>query len=279
MPLRIPLVGAVAIAVATASLAAQDHAPLPRSFEVASIKPNKSGDAAVRVETSPGGRFIATNISLRSLLRLAYGVDDEQIAGGPSWMNRDGFDVRAVAATELPPMNGPFGAGGALPELVKSLLTDRFGLMAHAEMREAEIYLLVVAREDRRLGDGLQRSAIDCAALFAQRRPDAPSPSCGMRIAPGSITLAGVPIAQLASALSAIVRRPVVDRTGLAGTYDLELHWQMQPPPSANAPPAAAPDGPTLATALQDAAGLRLERTRAPQQVLVVDAAHQPSRD
>ncbi len=279
MPLRGSFIGAVVIAVATGTLAAQDHAPSLRSFEVASIKPNKSGDAGVSVETAPGGRFTATNISLRSLLRLAYGLGDEQIAGGPSWMNRDGFDVRAVAATELPPMTGPFGAGGALPELLKSLLADRFGLTAHPETREADIYLLVVAREDARLGDALQRSAIDCAALFAQRRPDAPSPSCGMRIAPGTIRLAGVPIAQLASALSAIVRRPVVDRTGLAGTYDLELHWQMPPPPSANAPPAAAPDGPTLATALQDAAGLRLEKTRAPQQVLVVDAVHQPSPD
>jgi len=247
---------------AAAGIAEQDRLRTPASFEVASIKPNTTGDRVVRVETYPGGRFVATNISLRSLVRLAYHVGDDRIAGGPPWMTSDAFDVSAVAAIELPPMNGPFDAGGALPDLLKSLLADRFGLAVHMEARDADIYQLVLARDDRRLGDGVKRSAIDCAALFDNRRPDAPDPACGVRIAPGSIVLHGIPISQLAAPLSGFVGRRVVDRTGLEGTYDLDLHWRRE--------------GPTLVTALQDA-GLRLERVRAPQQTIVIDTVRQPS--
>jgi uncharacterized protein (TIGR03435 family) len=246
-------------------------------FEVASVRPNKSGGRQIDINTFPGGRFVATNVPVRSLIRIAYGLEDHQIVGGPSWINTYPFDIQALAGRDLPEMNGPFGAGGALPDMLKSLLADRFGLVAHMEVRELPIYHLVMAREDRRLGDDLRRSAMDCAALFAERKPGAGNPPCGIRIAPGSIVLEGVPVSQLASALTGVLRRHVIDHTTLEGTYDLQLNWQMQQPPRPDAPPAAAPEGRTLFTALEDSAGMRLVNTQGPQEVLAIDNIQQPS--
>jgi uncharacterized protein (TIGR03435 family) len=247
------------------------------TFEVASVRPNKTGAREININTLPGGRFVATNVPVRSLIRIAYGLEDHQIDGGPAWINADSFDIEAIAGRDLPEMNGPFGAGGALPDMLKSLLVDRFGFVSHVEVRELPVYHLVMAREDRRLGDDLKRSAMDCAALFAERKPGEGNPPCGVRSAPGSIVLEGMPVSQLASVLTGFLRRPVIDRTNLEGTYDLHLNWQMRQSPPPDAPPAAAPQGRTLFTALEDAAGMRLENTRGPQQVLIIDSVDQPS--
>lgn len=260
----------------------QAGAVQPRlAFEVTSVKRNTSGGRVININTLPGGRFVAINVPARSLIRIAYGLDDHQIVGGPSWIDSDPFDIQAIAGRELPEMNGPFGAGGALPDMLKSLLADRFGFVAHTELREVPVYHLVMAREDRRLGDDLKRSATDCASLFAKRKPGEGNPPCGVRIAPGSIVLEGVPVTQLASALTGFLRRPVIDRTNLEGTYDLQLNWQMRQPSAdaaaAGAAPAAGPQGRTLFTALEDSAGMRLENTRGRQEVLVIDAIQEPS--
>ena len=147
------------------------------AFDVASVRPNMTGDRAINVNTYPGGRFVATNISVRSLVRLAYGLEDHEIIGGPT--------------------------------MLKSLLANRFGLVARIEVREMPVSHLVMAREDRRLGKSLKRSTMDCAALFAQRKPGEGNPPCGTRMAPGSIVLEGAPISQLASLLAGVLRRTV----------------------------------------------------------------------
>jgi uncharacterized protein (TIGR03435 family) len=251
----------------------------PVSFEVASIRANTGATPTtpIRVDTF-GKRFVATNVPVRTLVRLAYGLEDHQIAGGPPWMNEARFDITANADRDLPPMAGPFGAGGALPDMIKSLLAQRFGFAAHNEMRDASIFQLTLARADGRLGDGLKRSTMDCPALFAQRKPDDGNPACGLRLAPGSIVLEGMPISQLAAALTELLRRAVVDRTGLQGTYDLQLHWSPRAlDPTDAAAQAAQPDAPSLFTALPEQAGLRLESVRGQQQVLIVDNLQRPT--
>lgn len=256
---------AVAVSPLHADSSAQTAATRARvAFEVASVKPNKTGARAINVNTYPGGRFVATNIPLRSLVRLAYGVEDHEIIDGPSWINSDPFDVEAIAGRELPEMSGPFGAGDPLPEMLKSLLADRFRLVARLEVREMPVVHLIMARDDRRLGERLTRSTMDCAALFAQRKPGEGNPPCGVRIAPGSIVLEGVPISQLASALTGVLRRTVIDQTRLLGNYDLQLHWQMRQPPSLDGPAAAPPAGPTLFDALRirPVCGSKMRRVR-----------------
>jgi uncharacterized protein (TIGR03435 family) len=68
---------------------------MPPQFEVASVKPNPSGDAKVQMQTPPGGRFIATNVTLRQLILYAYRLQESQLTGGPNWIDRDHFDILA----------------------------------------------------------------------------------------------------------------------------------------------------------------------------------------
>ncbi|HTM04085.1 MAG TPA: TIGR03435 family protein [Vicinamibacterales bacterium] len=253
-----------------ATVAAQDS---PR-FDVVSIKPNRSGDPLIRLDTEPGGRFITVNAPLRSLLRLAYGIEDFEIVGAPDWARSEGFDIIAVGRQELPLLEGPGRGSAPLRTLLQALLRDRFSLTAHVEAREAA-GLALVAQQPNRPGPRLTQSQIDCAALIARARSDAGAATCGFRMSPGSIVLEGVPMTTLASGLGGLLGRRVVDRTALTGNFDLQLHWD---------PPMPSPDGgltPTpavsLFTALGDQAGLRLIETQVQGTVLVVDAVSRPT--
>src|SRR6478672_2927342 len=76
--------------------------PNPATFEVASVKANRSGDLAQRIQPSPGGRLTVTNVSLRGLVRFAYEMQDFQMDGGPSWFAADRYDVVAKAEGDPP---------------------------------------------------------------------------------------------------------------------------------------------------------------------------------
>src|SRR5688572_10964918 len=122
------------------------------AFEVTSVKPNNSGDT----NSSTGGRggnFRATNVTLRRLIVYAYRLREFQIAGGPGWLTVDRFDIQARA---------PENATADNPAMTRALLKDRFKLVAHTETREEQIYALVVARADGRLGPAMKPSTRDC---------------------------------------------------------------------------------------------------------------------
>jgi uncharacterized protein (TIGR03435 family) len=275
-------------APATASSADQGRL----EFEVASVKPNKSGDGRVMLGMAPGGRFTATNVTLRMLIRNAYQLQDFQIAGGPNWLNSDHFDIVAKADRDVAPAQ-PGGPPGPLQMMLRALLADRFKLAAHNETRDMPIYALVLARSDGKLGPQLHPSATDCAAIMAANRarggppafPEAARPPCGMRMGPGQMSGGAFPLSQLASTLSVIVQRVVIDRSGLTGAYDFDLTWtpdqtlQGQPPPGAPAPPPIDPNGPSIFTALQEQLGLKLDSQRGPVDVLVIDKAEPPTPD
>ena len=185
--------------------------------------------------TEPGGRFVAQQQSLRDLIALAYKVRESQIIGGPAWIGSDRFDVNAKATRELPPFS-PTGEIGPLERMLQALLADRFKLVAHRETREMPIFALVPARSDRRLGEKLRPTSIDCAAQFAERaRAGQPGPSmagdrptCGMVVSPWSIRIGGGPLSQLTMVLTQMTNRFVVDQTGLTGNYDVDLQWTPQ---------------------------------------------------
>ncbi|MGB7220707.1 MAG: TIGR03435 family protein, partial [Vicinamibacterales bacterium] len=135
-----------------------------REFEVASVKPNKSGGGQVMIGTDPRtGRFNTVNVPLRMLIRFAYQLQDFQVVGGPSWITSDRFDIVAKADGEIGP--APIGTVGPVQLMLRSLLADRFKLTVHFETRELPIYSLVVARADGKLGAQLRPAAVDCAAL------------------------------------------------------------------------------------------------------------------
>src|SRR6266487_4622992 len=154
--MRYQLVATVGVAVIAAPMAIGALAPRAvqaqspaaaaanPSFEVASIKPNKSGDPRVSIGIQPGGRFTATNYPLRFLIRNAYQLQDFQLVGGPDWIASERFDIVAKAAGDVP-RTPPGGPPGPLQLMLQSLLADRFKLVAHKEMRELPIYALVLA--------------------------------------------------------------------------------------------------------------------------------------
>ncbi len=108
--------------------------PPNTAFEVASVKPNKSGDGRVMLGMQPGGRFNATNVPLRLLLRQAFNVQDFQIVGGPDWLGSDRFDVVAKAP------DGVEFTADAMRPMLRSLLVERFKLAFHNETRDMPVY-------------------------------------------------------------------------------------------------------------------------------------------
>jgi uncharacterized protein (TIGR03435 family) len=240
--------------------------PAP-TFEVASIKPNNSGGTNTLFGIQ-GDRFTATNTTLRELVRLTYQVRDLQLLGAPDWIAAEHFDIVAKATAPL--------KSGVVPDELKQLLSDRFGLKVHSESRELPIYALVVARTDGTSSPGLRPVETDrCpdAVARAEARarsgqpPPPPTPgqrmTCGLRFNPGSLNGGSISLAPLAQALSPVVGRVVVDRTGLTGKFDFDLSWASDP--------NADSIGPSIFTALQEQLGLRLESTRGSVDVLVID--------
>jgi uncharacterized protein (TIGR03435 family) len=234
----------------------------------------------------PGGRFTATNVPLKMLLRQAYNVQDFQVVGGPDWLGSDRFDVVAKAPEEG--LNFE-----SMRPMLRSLLADRFKLKVHDETRQMPIYALVKARSDGALGPALKPSSIDCAAFVGGRRGGGPPPAppqpgqqvdCGFIIGIGKMSVGGMPIEQLARALSPMVGRIVLDKTGLTGNYSYEFTYSPEQivglPPLLNGEAVTVdPNTPSIFTALQEQFGLKLDSGRGAVEVLVIDSAEQPTAD
>jgi uncharacterized protein (TIGR03435 family) len=289
--------------VATGALLAQS-AP---SFEVASVKPNASGGLEAYWQFQPGGRVVIRNLPLRTIISWSYqlGADDDRLIGSPDWIRTEKFDIVAKAPEGVEG-GSLLRIGPASPGLLmmRTLLADRFQLEIRTEMRELPIYALRTANADGRLGPQLTPSDIDCDRFNADVRagraasPPAPAPGavapCRMfnfrnRLAHGS-----QPLAALTDYLSGLMRRVIVDRTGLTGRFDYELTWTPDQLPPADAPDRIAvgraeidltggvtvdPNGPALLTALREQLGLKIESTRGPVQVFVIDRVERPTPD
>ena len=261
-------------------------AQAPPSFDAASVKLNTSSDWRKSIGPAPGGRFIATNNTLRDLLPFAFGVPQImagiRIIGGPKWIDEDRYDITATVRGGWTPQQ--------MSDMLRAMLVDRFALVAHRETREMPTYALIVASPSPRL----RRSEIDQAACDARRAaiqrreavpPLVPSakPVCPTgRSGPGSITAIGWSLDALVTTLSAWVNRVVVDRTQLRGLFDFELTWtpdQSVRVPDDAPPLAIDPNGPSIFTALQEQLGLKLESARGPVEVVVIDSVQRPNPD
>ena len=269
-------------AVLTAFTAAQSTSPAkPPAFDVASVKPNTSGDGRVLMTPQPGGRLNLVNVPLRLMIRYAYRVQDFQVVGGPDWISTARFDVVAKAEGGNPSQE-------ELQLMLRSLLADRFKLVVRPDTREMPTYSLVPARADGKTGAQLRKSDANCGPATAPSAPPAPGqlPSCGSMLGFGNLKARGSTMAALASALSTFAGRIVVDRTGIMGGYDVELNWTPDqiPRPVGDQPVqvngvTVDPNGPSLFTALQEQLGLKLESTKGPVDVLVVERAEKPAED
>jgi uncharacterized protein (TIGR03435 family) len=253
------------------------QAPDPAAaFDVASVKLNKEGGPS-SVRVTPGGMLTVTNNNLRNIIRNAWNITNDQIVGGPDWIDSERFDIAAKASA-------PFKQDEARA-MLQALLADRFGLATHMETRELPVYLLVLARKDGALGPQMKKSDVDCAALFAsvtaggkmpERLPNGNLP-CGISVRgnQGLVTGNGVAMDQFARNLVGGVGRIVVDKTGLpATTTSTDLSPEAGPaaPQGGAGRPGTGFDGAVTVHGYAGAARLKHEPGPAPISVLVIDA-------
>jgi uncharacterized protein (TIGR03435 family) len=255
--------------LSTSAIRAQPGPPLPR-FEVASIKPNKSGEVRTSLMPYPEGRLTAENNSLKQLVRAAFGLRDFQISGGPGWFEADRFDIIGKA-------EGP-ASKEQLLQMLQSLLVDRFTLVFHAETKQLPVFDLVVAKRGR-LGPAISPSAAGAGVASVYHILGPPGRMKGTRAT----------MEELAASLSGTTHgRLVVDKTGLAGAYDFTLEWTPEqrllppgvPPEALEGAPNRPPsDGPSLSTALKEQLGLKLDSARGSVPIIVVESASRPSEN
>jgi uncharacterized protein (TIGR03435 family) len=269
------------VATSAASLIGQsDQKPL--AFEVASVKRDQSLQASESMNLTPAGAFTATHFTLQLLIAVAYGtggpLPSYRMTGGPSWIDGDRFDILA----KMPMPGGTVRDSFAM---LRTLLADRFNLVVHHEDRDLPIFVLGMNASDKRFGPKLHASTRECAAgAIPTGSTSDGAPLCALRFGPGRILAGNQTIPALAQTLSRYLLRAVVDRTGLPGRYDMSLEWTpslgegLQTSADPNAPHGPA-DGPPLVTAIKEQLGMRLESTRGPVDVLVIDHVERPLSD
>jgi uncharacterized protein (TIGR03435 family) len=274
--------GAAAALSVTALVTGQSLEP-PLLPYVASVKINASGDQASFTRRLPGGTFLASNIKLHDMIAFAHGLQAFEVEGGPDWIRDVRFDVTIKAEANVGPVAiGPTQIG---LQLTRDVLAKRFSFQAHRETRDRPVFALVRSREDGALGPRIKRSATDCAALAAEAgKSGAPWPPrsaegrilCGLQTQGNTLTAGGYPMSEFQRYLTGQTQRAVIDRTGLAGAWDFELTFA---PPDVGADASADRNIPTLFTALPEQLGLKLDSTRGPAEVLVVDRIERPTPD
>ena len=272
--MRALIVGVCMAGAIAAAVAAQDK---DAAFEVSTVKANKSADTNGMLRRLPGGRMTATNMPLRPMITFAYQLAQYQLVGGPSWIASERYDV--VAKMDGNPAPVAPGTGPDPMQLaLRTLLADRFKLKVHRETREMDIYALVMAKPGGGPGPNLKPTTQDCAAAAAAAQrgqppppPGSGAPFCGIQMNDVSIHFGGLAASQIAVALSGSSRRMVVDRTGLSGSWDFDLTFAPERD--------AAADAPSFFTAVQEQLGLKLESTKGPVDVLVIDSIEKPVDD
>ena len=220
------------------------------AFAVSAIKVSGPASGNGRsVKFLPGGRFSARNVTLRILIKIAYDLNDDQLAGGPAWTAFKGFDVDAKPDT--PASDGNMTAlerQQYRQALLQGLLRERFQLKLRSDTKDMTVYVLDVGRGGPKLKD-------------SQAAP-AGSPINPIRGGSGSLAATGASMADLANELNETVGHPVEDLTGLKGRYDFKLEWTPDSSAVATGPAAASgagDTGPDLFTAIQQQLGLKLE--------------------
>jgi uncharacterized protein (TIGR03435 family) len=227
-----------------------------QSFDVASIRPHAPDDSRSLVRMPNGGHFTAEGAVVKLLVMLGYGVQDSQIAGGPSWFGTEKWDIEAKCDdTRHSPEE--------TQRMLQKLLEDRFSLKMHTEKQQRPVYLLTVANKGPKFTESNKATA-------------------NLRVNANSISIERGNMNRLTGVLATALGRPVLDRTGLTGLYDLSVQWDDAPvreggAPGIDVPPAPGDDHGSIFTAVENQLGLHLERQHAPVDVLVIDHIDKPS--
>ncbi len=248
------------------------------TFEVASIKRVPPGDTRQPgiQPLQPGGLFRAVGLTLREFVRMAYGDPTallvSQIVGGPPWADSERFEIVAKVpdASSLPDPVPQLGA------MLRALLAERFRLTTHMDTRQLPVFDLVWATPLRQRGPRLRLTTEPCVPITATRSAADATRLCGVkRIGPGVLSGTGMTMTFLAGILSQRpeIDRVVRDRTDLSGTFDVDLEY------GTFSTSAETAGGVSLFAAMQEQLGLKLESTRGPVSVVVIDRAERPTED
>ncbi len=226
------------------------------SFEVADVKANQSGELRMSVDFAAGAKFTAHNVPMKILIALAYHVRPDAVTEGPGWLASSRYDVVAKASQTSSPED--------LRRMLQGLLAERFKLVVHKDQKVMPAYAMEVGK------GGLKVSASGSAPLSEQRCVPGDGAAGQKHVICSHMTMA-----LLADTLQEIAVRdldvPVVNQTGIEGNLDFKLDWV--PAVSPTAPPSDDPPaGPTLFEAIEAQVGIRLQRTRLPLPVIVVDS-------
>jgi uncharacterized protein (TIGR03435 family) len=232
------------------------------SFEVATVKPAKPEEQG-RAFLVRGRQFSTINTTLTSLISFAYGLQDKQIVGGPDWMTTDKWDIEAQPDAPGTPNDKQ------LKSMLQKLLADRFQLKFHQDKKELSAYVLAVSKTGAKMNKN-ESDPNGLPGLFFTQL--------------GVLNVRNATMTDFSQLMqSAVLDRPVVNSTALAGKYDFQLKWTPDesqfggmgikvPPPS-----EAADAPPPLFTALQEQLGLKMDVEKTPVQVYVLDHVEKPS--
>jgi uncharacterized protein (TIGR03435 family) len=257
-----------------------------QQFEVASVKPSDPAGRGPMMTGDPG-RVNLRGMTLNLLIQQAFGVRSFQISAGPGWINSDRYDIVAKVPDNDVDQTLPVDLSKLTDEqrktwqrrrqaMMQALLADRFQLKIHRETKELPIYVLTAAKGGSKLKDNGDR-------VDADVRP-------GMiRMGRGLLSATQIPVSDFILALSQVMGRTIVDRTGLNGRFNIDLKWTPDqgsdgvlgggpPPPGAAGPPPDT-DGPTIFTAIQEQLGLKLDSGKGPVEVIVIDHAGKPTEN
>ena len=237
------------------------------AFDVVSVRVNDKGGQGIGIDVEKNS-FTATNVTLMDLMMEAYGVKSELISGGPGWVTSVRYNVQAKVLDGENVDLEKFSDKERGP-ILQAILVDRFQLKAHVELKTLPVYELTIAKSGAKLKP--MAAATDGQAL----------PHDGSyTVHRGELSGHGMSLASVSGVLTQIVRRKVIDKTGLAGNYDLELKWTSEEDLAAGKDNGAGGDAPpTIFTAVQEQLGLRLQSAKGPVETLVVDHVEKPTEN
>ena len=223
-------------------------------FEIASIRPHRfAGDEPSDRRVLSGGRFVATATTVRTLLRIAFGIDDNLMSGAPGWIDNETFDISAITAD-----HAEIKTPEQLQRLVLSLLEDRFQLKFHRDQNQGAVYWLELERPGK-LGPSLKLST-------PESQPSMSTNSNGsttvMRVSKMSMT-------DIAGAFRRQAGRSVEDHTGVKGSFDFQIEWAPQETQDSV--------DPSFSTVLKEQLGLKLQSAKGTIETLVIDRIARPS--
>lgn len=268
----LPLAAASLRAQTPAATGAPAAQVVPPDYDVSTVKSNNTGSHSIRVSIDDG-LLRADNAQVKMLMEMAFDIRQDQILNLPHWAEVNHYDITAKVVEMTKEQQKALNKEQR-QAMMQKLLKERFHLEAHVEERTLPILELVVAKEGIKFQEFHKPAEDETPA-----EPGKPDPKRGgfMNMSNNSLSATGLPMDSLAKALSSMTHMPVTDKTGLTGLYSFTVKYQREE----EGPQSGLRDDslPTIYTALQEQLGLRLEKSKGPVKVLVVDRIEQPEEN